>query len=228
MNKMTQLVLIRHGESTANRDNVYTGWSDVPLTATGRQEAKAIGAKLATLGIDFKACHTSVLQRAIMTSYLVLDQLHLNDIPLFKTWRLNERHYGALRGLNKDITREIFGKHQVARWRRGYASVPPLLEKADNDRRYASLDPRAIPRGESLKMASARLQPYYQAHIVPRLKQGEAQLVVAHGSSLRALIKYVEAISDTAIDGVEVQNGEAIIYDFAQDMTLIDKQRLYD
>ncbi|MFD1672279.1 2,3-diphosphoglycerate-dependent phosphoglycerate mutase [Agrilactobacillus yilanensis] len=222
---MAQLVLVRHGESTANRDNIYTGWSDVPLTAKGEQEAKQIGAKLATLQIPFSACHTSVLTRAIMTSYLILDQLHLNWIPLYKTWRLNERHYGALRGLNKAKSKEIFGVTQIARWRRSFTSVPPMLETPDLDRRYQQLDVRDVPRGESLKMAAARLQPYYDDQIVPRLMRGEDQLVVAHGSSLRALLKYIENISDTDINGVEVQNGEAIIYSFDEQLNLVDKAR---
>lgn len=223
---MTQLVLIRHGQSTANQENTYTGWSDVPLTDQGKAQARAIGARLKTLQIPFTACHTSVLTRAILTSYLVLDELDLNWLPLYKTWRLNERHYGALRGLNKDWTRHVFGKTQIARWRRGFASVPPLLAKPDLDRRYAQLDQRDVPRGESLKMAAARLQPYYDAQIVPRLCQGQPQLVVAHGSSLRAMIKHVEQIADPDIDGVEVANGEAIIYDFDPHMALLSKDRV--
>lgn len=223
---MTQLVLIRHGESTANRDNVYTGWSDVPLTAKGQAEAALIGQKLAQRQIPFQACHTSVLTRAIATSYIILDQLHMNWLPLYKTWRLNERHYGALRGLNKDASRAVFGKAQIARWRRSFTSVPPLLLKTSQDRRYRHLDRAVLPRGESLQMAATRLQPYYDDQIVPRLRRGEPQLVVAHGSSLRALLKHIENIADDAIDGIEVQNGEALIYDFDARMQLRQKERL--
>lgn len=223
---MAQLVLIRHGESTANRDNVYTGWSDVPLTVKGEAEAKLIGQKLAKRQIDFKACHTSVLTRAIITSYIVLDQLDLNWLPLYKTWRLNERHYGDLRGLNKAASKAVFGPEQIARWRRSYTSVPPLLTQRDIDRRYQNLDRHDIPRGESLKMAALRLQPYYDDQIVPRLMRGESQLVVAHGSSLRALLKYIENIDDQDIDGIEVQNGEALIYDFDEHLNLLAKERL--
>ncbi|MCD2255403.1 2,3-bisphosphoglycerate-dependent phosphoglycerate mutase [Agrilactobacillus fermenti] len=223
---MSHLVLVRHGESVANQQNVYTGWSDVPLTLKGKQEAQAIGKKLAEFDFKFRACHTSVLQRAIMTSYLILDALNLNDLPLYKSWRLNERHYGALRGLNKDDTRQLFGKQQVQRWRRSFTSVPPLLSRRDQDRRYAQLTADCIPRGESLQMAANRLDPYYQEQIAPKLRLGKDQLVVAHGSSLRAMIKYIEQISDADIDGVEVANGEAIVYQFDAQLNLQRKMRI--
>jgi 2,3-bisphosphoglycerate-dependent phosphoglycerate mutase len=217
---MAKLVLIRHGESTANRDNVYTGWSDVPLTAKGMQQAHQAGQAIAQLGIEFDAVHTSMLKRAIITANVVLDNLNQNWLPITKTWRLNERHYGALRGQNKDETRRIYGKEQVALWRRSFNAVPPLLDQPDDDRRYAVNGILSEPRGESLHMAYDRLLPYWIDQLAPRLMDGQNQLVVAHGSSLRALIKYLENISDQGINGVEVENGEPIVYDMAPDLTI--------
>lgn len=220
---MAKLVLIRHGESTANRDNIYTGWTDVPLTEKGIYQAHHAGQLVADLGIDFEAVHTSMLKRAIVTADIVLDELNQNWIPITKTWRLNERHYGALRGQNKDVTRQIYGKEQVALWRRSFAAVPPLLSQPDDDRRYAINGILSEPLGESLKMASERLLPYWTDQIAPGLMEGKNQLVVAHGSSLRALIKYLENISDRGIDGVEVENGEPILYEMTDRLKIKSK-----
>ncbi|GEL90010.1 2,3-bisphosphoglycerate-dependent phosphoglycerate mutase [Pediococcus parvulus] len=222
---MTDLVLLRHGQSVANRDNVYTGWSDVPLTEQGRQEAHQAGNLILQTGIQFEDVHTSMLKRAITTADIVMDEMHQNWLPIHKTWRLNERHYGALRGQNKDETRKTYGVHQVALWRRSFKAVPPLLATTESDRRYVELGD-VEPRGESLEMAYNRLLPYWMDKIAPKLLEGKNQLVVAHGSTLRALIKYLEQISDEGIDGVEVANGEPIIYQFDEELNIISKEVL--
>ncbi len=223
---MAKLVIVRHGESLANQLNTYTGWSDVPLTEQGRLEAQQVGQQLRATGIQFDQVHTSLLKRAILTSYIILEELDQLAIPMTKSWRLNERHYGALRGLNKDNTRVVFGAHQVARWRRSYTAIPPLLTVSSRARRYRLVPRRSRPRGESLAQATQRLLPYWQDQIVPALRQGQNQLIVAHGSTLRALIKVIEQISDQAIDGVEVANGEALYYQFNTDMQVLEKGRL--
>lgn len=216
--------MLRHGQSIANQKNEYTGWSDVPLTALGEAQARAAGRLLKEEGIQFGDVHTSVLVRVIKTANLVLEEIDQLWIPEHKTWRLNERHYGALRGLNKDYTRKAYGKKQVALWRRSYYAVPPALDEFDDDRRYAHVPHDLLPLSESLEMASARIIPYWDDEIAPRLKEGKNQLVVAHGSSLRALLKYLERISDTGIDGVEVENGEPIVYTL-DDQTLKIKSK---
>ncbi|MCH4056572.1 MAG: 2,3-diphosphoglycerate-dependent phosphoglycerate mutase [Lactobacillaceae bacterium] len=223
---MAKLVLVRHGESTANAENIYTGWTDVDLTDRGVAQARQVGKLLA--GIDFMptAVHTSVLLRAIKTANIICEARHWLYLPIYKSWRLNERHYGALRGHNKDDSRTKYGAKQVALWRRSYTAVPPLLATRDRDRRYALLDPQDIPLGESLQMASRRALPYYLDHVVPELRQGRDQMIVAHGSTLRALIKYLEAIPDDQIDGVEVGNGEPLVYDYDRQLNLRSKEIL--
>lgn len=223
---MVRLVLIRHGQSTANKENVYTGWSDSPLTKTGIRQAHHAGRLLRHENICFSGVHTSVLVRAIKTADIVMDEIGQNWLPVHKTWRLNERHYGALRGLNKDRTREIYGEEQVAMWRRSFYTVPPLLEHADHDRRYDRFPDVVVPRGESLKMAYDRIVPYWTDSIAPRLLEGENQLVVAHGSTLRAMIKFIEHISDQGIDGVEVANGTPIIYELDRHLRIVEKKIL--
>lgn len=223
---MAKLVIVRHGESLANQLNTYTGWSDVPLTDKGRLEAHQVGQQLQATGIQFAQVHTSLLKRAILTSYIILEEMDQLAIPMTKSWRLNERHYGALRGLNKETTRSVFGVAQVARWRRSYTAIPPLLTQVSQERRYRLVPLASRPRGESLAQATQRLLPYWQDQIVPGLRQGRDQLVVAHGSTLRALIKVTEQISDQAIDGVEVANGEALYYQFDATLQLIEKGRL--
>ncbi|MFC6164430.1 2,3-diphosphoglycerate-dependent phosphoglycerate mutase [Lactiplantibacillus dongliensis] len=225
---MTELVIVRHGESTANRDNTYTGWSDVPLTDVGVGQAHHAGKRLREAGIQFGAVHTSVLKRAVVTANIILDEIDQLWLPEYKTWRLNERHYGALRGQNKDETRQIYGKAQVQQWRRSFYTVPPLLAPTDlsHDRRYMKYGPNVEPRGESLKMAYDRIMPYWIDVIAPRLLAGENQLIVAHGSTLRALIKYLEHISDTGIDGVEVANGVPICYDLDDQLRIRSKTEI--
>lgn len=223
---MVKLVLLRHGESAANFSNTYTGWSDVPLTAAGIAQAKAAGAALAEWGEPFAHVHTSVLKRAIQTAYLVQEAIGQTWLPITKSWRLNERHYGALRGLNKDKTRALFGKAQVAQWRRSFSDRPPLLAQARRSRAYQRYPAAIIPRGESLKDAEQRLIPYWSDEIAPRLLAGKNQLVVAHGSTLRALIKYLEQISDAGIDHVEVANAQPIIYTLDERLTIVNKETL--
>ncbi|MCM1597626.1 2,3-diphosphoglycerate-dependent phosphoglycerate mutase [Latilactobacillus sakei] len=223
---MANLVIVRHGESVANQLKTYTGWSDVALTAKGRQQAHQVGRQIKDAGFQFSHVHTSLLKRAILTSYIVLEELDQLALPMTKSWRLNERHYGALRGLNKDTTRTVFGVHQVARWRRSYTAVPPLLIRSSTARRYRLVPRKSRPRGESLAQATQRLLPYWQDQVVPGLLAGQDQLIVAHGSTLRALIKVIEQISDQAIDGVEVANGEALYYQFGIDLTVLKKGRL--
>lgn len=210
---MAKLVITRHGESQANRDNIFTGWSDVPLTARGIAQAHEAAAAIRTQQIQFDDVHTSFLQRAIITADLVCADLDQLFVPIHKTWRLNERHYGALRGMNKDVAKQRFGVDQVAKWRRGYRDLPPALTVADHERRYDQLGVQ-IPLSESLAMTEARLLPYWTDVIAPRLLDGRNQLIVAHGSTLRALVKYLDQIPDDQINTVEIANGEPILYDF--------------
>lgn len=224
---MSELVLIRHGQSVANQTNTYTGWSDVGLTDKGRAQAQAAGVRLAQTGLVFAHVHTSLLSRAILTAYMVQDAIGQNDVAITKSWRLNERHYGALRGLNKDQTRAVFGEAQVAFWRRSYTGMPPLLVNPSRSRRYQAYPASIVPRGESLAQAQARLLPYWSDHLAPGLLAGGNQLVVAHGSTLRALIKLIERIPDDQIDSVEVANAEPILYRFDEQLRVIDKQVLH-
>lgn len=224
---MVKLVLVRHGESTANAANVYTGWNDVPLTEKGRQQAKQAGYLIKSIP-DFEPTHihTSVLSRAIVTADIIADICGFLWLPITKTWRLNERHYGALKGLNKTASKQIFGVKQVLDWRRGFNAVPPQQKLPLSDRRYRQLDQRLLPRAENLRQAQARLLPYYHDQIAARLLKGEDQLVVAHGSSLRVLIKKLDGISDRNIISLEVPNAEPIIYTMDQELQILDKRIL--
>lgn len=218
---MVDLYIMRHGQSTANRDNVFTGWSDVALTDKGILQARKAGEQLQKTGIKFDHVHTSYLKRAIDTTNIVLETINQLYVPVTKSWRLNERHYGALRGLNKDQAKKDYGEWQVQQWRRSYTAVPPLLEATEATRQYPL---QLEPRGESLEMATKRLIPYWQDMIAPQLRQGHNQLVVAHGSTLRALIKYLEEIDDTAIMQVEVDNGSPIHYQVDDQLKIIKKE----
>lgn len=222
---MSFLVITRHGESQANRDNIFTGWNDVDLTAHGVEQAREAAQLILSTGIQFSDAHTSLLKRAIATANLICDSIDQSYVPIHKTWRLNERHYGALRGLNKDVVRKQYGAEQVAIWRRSYAAIPPLLEQHDHDRRYNRLGVQ-VPLSESLKMTWERILPYWTHHIAPQLLDGQNQLIVAHGSTLRALIKYLDDIPDDQIDHVEVGNGQPIVYEFDQQLNIISKQAL--
>ncbi|MGF2384242.1 2,3-bisphosphoglycerate-dependent phosphoglycerate mutase [Lentilactobacillus otakiensis] len=219
---MPTLVIMRHGESQANRDNIFTGWSDVSLTDKGVEQAHTAGKVIAKSKLQFDDVHTSFLKRAIITTNIVLDEIGQNFIPEHKSWRLNERHYGGLRGKNKLKVKEQVGAKQLKIWRRSFTVVPPLLNKRDEDSRYDRYGVK-IPLGESLEMAQRRLIPYWVDEIAPRLLDGKNQLIVAHGSTLRALIKFLENISDADIPNVEVPNGKPIRYDFDQNLNIISK-----
>lgn len=224
---MVKLVLVRHGESIANAENVYTGWNDVPLTKKGEEQARQAGRLINKID-DFQPTHihTSVLSRAITTANLVADVCNILWLPITKTWCLNERHYGALRGLNKDISRKVFGKEQVLLWRRSFDSIPPKQGSPIIDRRYKLCDQHLMPRAESLHQTQLRLMPYYYDEVASRMLMGEDQLIVAHGSSLRALIKKLEDINDHDIVKLEVPNAQPIIYTMDDQLNIIDKKIL--
>src|SRR4051812_45566804 len=216
---MKRLVLLRHGESQWNQENRFTGWKDVDLTAKGIEEAKAAGRLLQKEGYDFDFAFTSVLKRAIRTLQFALEERDRLWLPIEKDWRLNERHYGALQGLNKAETAAKFGEEQVLVWRRSYDIPPPALEPGDErdasrDRRYARLKPSEVPRTECLKGTVARVVPYWNERIKPRVERGERILVAAHGNSLRALIKYFDAMSDDAIVKENVPTAIPLVYEF--------------
>lgn len=215
---MAKLVFIRHGQSEWNLKNLFTGWVDVNLSEKGEQEAKEAGRKLKEAGIEFDQAYTSVLTRAIKTLHFALEESGQLWVPETKTWRLNERHYGALQGQNKAEAAEKFGEEQVHIWRRSYDVLPPLLSADDegsaaNDRRYANLDPRIVPGGENLKVTLERVIPFWEDHIAPDLLAGKNVIVAAHGNSLRALTKYIEQISDEDIMNVEMATGQPVVYD---------------
>jgi len=215
---MRQLVLLRHGESTWNKENRFTGWTDVDLTEQGVAEAKSAGQALRDKGFDFDIAYTSVLKRAIRTLWLVQDVMDLMWIRVHRSWRLNERHYGALQGLNKAEMAAKFGNEQVLVWRRSYDVPPPALETTDprypgKDPRYAHLDPRDIPRTECLKDTVTRFLPYWAQTVAPSVSAGERVIIVAHGNSLRALVKYLDNIGDAEIVGLNIPTGIPLVYE---------------
>jgi 2,3-bisphosphoglycerate-dependent phosphoglycerate mutase len=216
---MKRLVMLRHGESAWNQENRFTGWKDVNLTAKGEEEARAAGRLLAAEGFDFDICFTSVLTRAIRTLNLALEQMDRLWLPVEKDWRLNERHYGDLQGLNKAETAQKFGEQQVLVWRRSYDIPPPPMPDGDprdvsTDRRYAALKPGQFPRTECLKDTVARVVPCWIERIAPRVEAGERVLIAAHGNSLRALIKYFDGMSDEAIVNENVPTAIPLVYEF--------------
>jgi 2,3-bisphosphoglycerate-dependent phosphoglycerate mutase len=220
------LVLLRHGESTWNRENRFTGWTDVDLTERGREEAVESGRLLLEGGYTFDLAYTSVLKRAIRTLWLTLEQLELLWIPVIKSWRLNERHYGALQGLNKAETAAKHGEAQTQIWRRSYDIPPPPLAADDErsaarDRRYAGLRPDAIPLTESLKDTVARFLPYWHDTIAPSIRSGQRVIVAAHGNSLRALVKYLDHISDADIVELNIPTGIPLVYELNDDLAPI-------
>jgi 2,3-bisphosphoglycerate-dependent phosphoglycerate mutase len=215
---MYKLVLIRHGESSWNLENRFTGWVDVDLTDTGVAQAKTAGQLLKKEGYEFDLAYTSVLKRAIRTLWLALDEMDRTWLPVMKHWRLNERHYGALQGLNKAETAKKFGDEQVLIWRRSYDTPPPALEANDprserSDIRYAKLQPRDIPLTECLKDTVERVIPFWNESMAPAIKAGKRIVVAAHGNSIRALIKYLDGISDSDIVGVNIPNGIPLVYE---------------
>jgi 2,3-bisphosphoglycerate-dependent phosphoglycerate mutase len=224
---MPTLVLLRHGQSQWNLENRFTGWWDVDLSPTGVKEARAAGRLMRDKAIDFDCCFTSVLTRAIRTLHLALHEMDRLWLPVTKDWRLNERHYGGLTGLNKQEMIDKVGAEQVKIWRRSYDIPPPPLAgdspyDVDRDRRYDGVE---VPRTESLKDTIARTLPYYDAAIVPALKAGKRVLVVAHGNSLRGIIKYLSGIGDEEIVGLEIPTGKPIVYELADDLKV--ERRFY-
>jgi len=227
---MHQLVLIRHGESTWNLENRFTGWRDVPLTETGIQQARRAGQGLAQAGYDFDVAYTSVLQRATHTLWHVLDAMGRTWLPVEHHWRLNERHYGSLQGLNKDDMARQYGAQQVLLWRRSYDVPPPPLDGAaaqeqQRDRRYANLPAGQFPAGECLKDTVARVLPLWQERIAPAIRSGRRVVIAAHGNSLRALVKHLDGITDEAIVGLNIPNAAPLIYEL--DATLAPLRHFY-
>ena len=215
---MHKLVLIRHGESTWNLENRFTGWTDVALTPTGVEQALQAGRLLKAEGYEFDVAYTSVLKRAIWTLWHALEQMDRTWLPVVNDWRLNERHYGALQGLNKAETARKYGDEQVLVWRRSYDTPPPALDAADlrcerSDRRYAGLAPSQVPLTECLKDTVARVLPFWNERLAPALRSGQRIVVAAHGNSMRALVKYLDGISDADIVGLNIPNGIPLVYE---------------
>ena len=227
---MPTLVLLRHGQSQWNLENRFTGWWDVDLSAQGVEEARLAGSLLREKGFDFDCCFTSVLTRAIRTLHLVLHEMDRLWLPVTKDWHLNERHYGGLTGLNKQEMIDKVGPEQVKIWRRSYDIAPPPLEPGSRydvsqDRRYGGVD---VPLTESLKDTIARAVPYYEREIAPALSEGKRVLVAAHGNSLRGIIKYLSGIGDDEIVGLEIPTGKPIVYDLADDLSVVRRYYLED
>ena len=230
---MHRLVLLRHGESVWNRENRFTGWTDVDLNDKGRGEAAEAGRLMAAEKFEFDVAYTSVLKRAIRTLWIALDTLDMMWIPVHRSWRLNERHYGALQGLNKAETAAEHGEAQVKIWRRSYDIPPPPLAANDlrhpsRDRRYGSLKPEELPLTESLKDTVARFLPYWHGTIAPDIRAGRRVLVAAHGNSLRALVKYLDGISDEEIVELNIPTGVPLVYLLNDDLKPVQKFYLGD
>jgi 2,3-bisphosphoglycerate-dependent phosphoglycerate mutase len=230
---MYKIVFMRHGESTWNLENRFTGWTDVDLTEKGVNEAKTAGRLLREAGFTFDLAYTSVLKRAIRTLWLAMDEMDMMWLPVKNDWRLNERHYGALQGLDKGETAAKFGDAQVLVWRRSYDTPPPALEADDprtsfNDPRYASLDQGQIPLTECLKDTVARVMPAWDEEIAPAIRAGKKILISAHGNSLRAVIKMLDNISDTDIVGLNIPNGTPLVYELDENLKPIRHYYLGD
>jgi len=230
---MYKLVLIRHGESTWNLENRFTGWTDVELTPTGVEQAKEAGRLLKAEGYEFDVAYTSVLKRAIWTLWHTLDQMDRTWLPVVHSWRLNERHYGGLQGLNKAETAKKYGDEQVLVWRRSYDTPPPELAADDerserSDPRYAKLKPEDVPLTECLKDTVARVLPVWNESIAPAIKAGKRVVIAAHGNSIRALVKYLDNIADDAIVGVNIPNGIPLVYELDENLKPIKSYYLGD
>jgi len=228
-----KLVLLRHGESVWNKENKFTGWTDVDLSSKGIEEAKEAGRVLKKEGYVFDVAFTSVLKRAVRTLWIVLDEMDLMWIPIYNSWRLNERHYGTLQGLNKSEMAQKFGEEQVLIWRRSYDVPPMALEKKDprypgNDPIYKGLAEKDIPLTESLKETVARVVPYWKETIAPALKSGKKIIIAAHGNSLRALVKYLDNISDEEIVKLNIPTGIPLVYELTRDLASIKHYYLGD
>ena len=233
MAKTYELVLIRHGESEWNKLNLFTGWTDVELSEKGVEEAKNGGKLLKEEGFHFDVAYTSYLKRAIHTLNHVLEEMGEEYIPVHKTWRLNERHYGALQGLNKSETAEKYGEEQVKIWRRSYDIQPPALEKGDernpaNQAQYAGVGVQDLPLTECLKDTVARVLPYWECEIKPTIVSGKRVIIAAHGNSLRALVKYLEGISDDDIVALNIPTGVPLVYEFDEHFHVLSKRYLGD
>lgn len=230
---MKRIVFVRHGESQWNKENRFTGWTDVDLSEKGIEEAKEAGRILREEGYCFDIAYTSVLKRAIKTLNYILDEMDLLWIPVHKSWRLNERHYGALQGLNKAETAAQYGEEQVKIWRRSYDILPTLLTKEDvrypkYDLRYQDVDEKDVPLAESLKETVLRVIPYWECEIVPKIKEGKRVIIAAHGNSLRALVKYLDNINEKDIVEFNIPTGIPLVYEFNDDMTPVNKYYLGD
>ena len=230
---MTKLVLIRHGESQWNKENRFTGWTDVDLTDKGRAEAHDAGQRLRDGGYTFDVAYTSLLKRAVRTLWIVLDEMDLMWLPVHRSWRLNERHYGALQGLDKAETAAKYGDEQVLVWRRSYATPPPVLEPGDeraphHDPRYAGIPEADLPLSECLADTVERFLPYWHETIVPEIRSGRRVLIAAHGNSLRALVKHLDGVSDEEILGLNIPTGVPLVYDLDDDLRPVSSEYLGD
>ena len=233
MTDTMRLVLLRHGESVWNRENLFTGWTDVDLSDKGREEARAAGRLMRDEGLDFDVCYTSFLKRAIHTLNLALEEMDREWLPVVKAWQLNERHYGALQGLNKAETAQKFGEDQVKIWRRSYATPPPELSPEDprnpaNQEMFRTVPKGSLPLTESLRETVARAVPYFDEEIKPRMLAGERVLIAAHGNSLRALVKVFDGMSEDEIVGVNIPTGVPLVYEFDRDFNVVSKRYLGD
>jgi len=233
MTDTMKLVLLRHGESIWNRENLFTGWTDVDLSDTGRAEAASAGRILKEEGFDFDVCFTSYLKRAIHTLNIVLEKMDREWLPVIKNWKFNERHYGALQGLNKSETAAKFGEDQVKVWRRSYDVPPPSLDPNDArnpalNEQYRSIPEHLLPLTESLKETVERAVPYFEEEVKPRMIAGERVIIAAHGNSLRALVKVFEGLSDEEIVGVNIPTGVPLVYEFDSDFNVVSKRYLGD
>jgi 2,3-bisphosphoglycerate-dependent phosphoglycerate mutase len=230
---MIELVLLRHGESVWNKENRFTGWTDVGLSEKGVAEAESSGRRLREAGYQFDVCYTSVLKRAIKTLWIALEEMDLMYLPVHHHWRLNERHYGALQGLNKAEMAKLHSPEQVFLWRRSYDVPPPALEPNDprhpsRDPRYAGLDPSDLPLTESLKNTVARVLPHWNATIAPDIRRGRRVLIAAHGNSLRALVKHLDRIPDEEIPKLEIPTGVPLVYELDEALAPIKHSYLQD
>lgn len=228
-----KLVLLRHGESEWNRKNLFTGWTDVDLSENGRREAKTAAGLLLAEGLDFDLCYTSYLKRAIHTLNIALEEMDREWLPVVKSWKLNERHYGALQGLNKSQTAEQYGEAQVKIWRRSFGVRPPALDENDernpaHQPQYRGISAAELPLCESLKDTSARTLPYFDDEVEPQIRDGRRVLIAAHGNSLRALIKRFDKLSEEEIAAVNIPTGVPLVYTFDIEMRVVEKRYLGD
>ncbi|GAB2952518.1 2,3-diphosphoglycerate-dependent phosphoglycerate mutase [Hafnia psychrotolerans] len=227
---MRKIVLLRHGESLWNQENRFTGWTDIPLTHKGQREATLAAQLIKKSGIQIDATFTSVLVRTIHSLWLVLDELGKQWLPVDRSWRLNERHYGALQGLNKDLAAQQLGEEQVHAWRKSFRAIPPLLKDEPNrlhlDARYKHVALSDLPMGESLEMTIRRMLPYWQHAVIPRIRSGETLLLVGHGNTLRALMMYLGRLDENAVMHLHVPTGIPIIYTMEDNMDVVRHQLL--